>query len=69
MSRDQKDLKNADVLVLPGQGAFAEAKYHLEKFKLIDLVKDHILSEKPYIGICLGFSCYLKLEETVYTQV
>lgn len=63
VSRDKKDLKNADVLVLPGQGAFAEAKYHLEKFNLIDLVKDHILSQKPYIGICLGFQLLFETSE------
>lgn len=49
------DVENASMLVLPGQGAFAEMKNNLNKLGLTDLVKDHIQAELPFLGICVGF--------------
>lgn len=55
ISHAPEDIADADVLVLPGQGAFAEAATRLESLMLTDLIIRHIRQGKPYLGICLGF--------------
>jgi imidazole glycerol-phosphate synthase subunit HisH len=53
---DNPDLiKKAPFIVLPGQGAFKEGLSQLTKMDLIDPIKNHITTGKPYLGICLGF--------------
>lgn len=51
ISRDLKDLENADKLFLPGVGTAAKAMSNLESFNLIDFLKN---TKKPLLGICLG---------------
>jgi glutamine amidotransferase len=48
------DLKYADMLVVPGVGAFRKAIEELEKSDLIEAIKDFIATGKSYLGICLG---------------
>ena len=54
ISSDPEVLKQADKVVLPGVGAFAEAMENLRSTKLIDVVYDAIERKKPFLGICLG---------------
>lgn len=54
ITSDPIDIKNADALILPGVGAFADAISNLRKFKLIDPLLDHINKRKPFMGVCLG---------------
>lgn len=49
-----EDIKSAEKLVLPGVGAFDDAKEELEKRGLIDLLLEQVRSKKPFLGICLG---------------
>lgn len=42
-------------LVVPGQGAFVEVMQYLRTHELEDVIRDHILKEKPFLGVCLGF--------------
>lgn len=55
VTRDAKQVESATALVLPGVGAFAECMLHLEKFGLTDTVRNFILSDKPFLGICVGY--------------
>lgn len=48
------DLKEADQIVLPGVGAFADAKKKLEDTGLVDTIMEQAGSGKPMLGICLG---------------
>ena len=63
LTRDKDIIAGADLLVLPGQGAFPSAIKALQELGLIPLIKAHIESNKPFIGICLGFQL---LFETSY---
>ncbi|MFA5879026.1 MAG: imidazole glycerol phosphate synthase subunit HisH [Candidatus Margulisiibacteriota bacterium] len=49
------DLKKSSLLVLPGVGAFELGITNLKNLHLISFLKDYINSEKPFLGICLGF--------------
>ena len=48
------DLNNSEKLVLPGVGAFKDAKDGLEQRGLIEPILKAIHSGKPFLGICLG---------------
>ena len=55
VNSDYKKVKNADVILLPGDGAFGRAIKELQSLSLIDEIKDHYLKKKPILGICIGF--------------
>lgn len=50
-----KEIEKTECLMIPGQGAFKSAMTYLRNKQLVTVIKDHILSSKPFIGICLGF--------------
>ena len=47
-------IENADKIVLPGVGAFKDAKDGLQERGLIEPIKNHIKQNKLFLGICLG---------------
>lgn len=47
------EIKAADIIVLPGVGAFKEAMKQLNSSRLDELLKE-LAKTKPIIGICLG---------------
>lgn len=51
---DYKVIRQADRIVLPGVGAFADAAEKLRQTGLGDAVTEQCRSGKPVIGICLG---------------
>ena len=53
VTRPDQILK-ADRLILPGVGAFRDAIHELRRLDLIEPIRDHIQSDKPFLGICLG---------------
>jgi glutamine amidotransferase len=48
-------LKKARGIVLPGVGAFGEAARRLHAQKLWKPLQEVLRSEKPFLGICLGY--------------
>jgi glutamine amidotransferase len=54
VTRNPKDILNADGVVLPGVGAFRDCMHNLTEGKLIDTIYKIIEDGKPFIGICLG---------------
>lgn len=54
VTSDLQTILNADGVVLPGVGAFADAMLSLEKAQMVDVVKRVIKDGKPFLGICLG---------------
>ena len=54
IASEPKDLKNADKLIFPGQGHFAQAMKALENCGFSDEIKNEIAIGKPFLGICLG---------------
>jgi glutamine amidotransferase len=59
-----KKILNSDMLILPGVGAFNTGVEYLEKFNLIDTIKETTLIKKRKIlGICLGMQLMGKSSE------
>ncbi|MBR6084671.1 MAG: imidazole glycerol phosphate synthase subunit HisH [Spirochaetales bacterium] len=54
VTRDEEVLKKADRLVLPGVGAFCDARQALRDSGLEDTVIALAKEGKPFLGICLG---------------
>lgn len=46
---------SCDCLIFPGQGAFGPAIEQLNQLHLTDQLTNYIASDRPFIGICLGF--------------
>lgn len=51
---DKAVIENADKIVLPGVGAFEDAKNKLFSSGLKELVLNEVKKGKPLLGICLG---------------
>ena len=57
------DIKAAKILVVPGQGACGQAMSQLHSYGLITPILEHISSNRPYLGICLGFQLLFETSE------
>ena len=68
VSRDEKINKEAKGIVLPGVGTFPTAMKNLEKYHLVELLKERKEAGIPILGICLGmqilFEKGYEVEET-----
>ena len=51
---DRKKIAAADKIILPGVGAFGDAKRNLDERDLTGFIKDQASNGKPLLGICLG---------------
>ncbi|MDB5348252.1 MAG: imidazole glycerol phosphate synthase, glutamine amidotransferase subunit [Schlesneria sp.] len=49
-----EQIRAASRLILPGVGAFRDAIHELQRLELVDPIREHIQSDKPFLGICLG---------------
>ncbi len=47
-------IAKADRLILPGVGAFRDAIAALHRLDLVDVLRDHVAADRPFLGICLG---------------
>lgn len=47
-------VRRADKLILPGVGAFADARAKLDATLLTPVIREEVFSGKPLLGICLG---------------
>ena len=54
VTADPAEIAAADGLVLPGQGACDSAMVALEEHSLTESVRQAIVDEKPFFGVCLG---------------
>ncbi len=54
VTSDRRKILDADRVVLPGVGAFADCMSNLDRLGLVDTVGRVIESGRPFMGICLG---------------
>lgn len=58
LSGDPAAIENADRLVLPGVGAFADGMQGLRERGLIEVIRRYAASDRPLLGICLGMQMF-----------
>ena len=69
LSKDPDLISHASHVILPGQGAFGDAMYHMSEYGIIEPVCDVINSGVPFLGICLGLQVlYQDSEESPGTK-
>ena len=54
VTRDPQVILNADGVILPGVGAFGDAMDKLHSYGLVDVIKQVVAKDTPFLGICLG---------------
>ena len=54
VTADERVLRKADGIILPGVGAFADAREKLRTSGLEPGVREEVAKGKPFLGICLG---------------
>jgi len=55
VTRDVGKIMSARGVVLPGVGAFQACMENLDRFGLIEPIREVVRQRKPFLGICLGF--------------
>ncbi|MDB5255827.1 MAG: hisH2 [Chitinophagaceae bacterium] len=70
ISNDHEEIKNADLVVLPGVGSFQKGIENLHRLGLFDLLTQEVVHhKKPFLGICLGMQLLATYgEEPVHTE-
>jgi glutamine amidotransferase len=64
VTSDPAAVRRADAVVLPGVGAFRDAREQLAAKHLDEAVLEAIAADKPYLGLCLGLQfLYEEAEE------
>lgn len=58
----REDFNSVDKIILPGQGSMGACIENLKKNELLESLKNKI-SEKPYLGICLGLQVLFSVSE------
>lgn len=59
----EEEIAGANMLVLPGVGAFPDGMEELHNRKLVDAIRRHVNDEKPLLGICLGMQMLFESSE------
>ena len=64
ISRNLDDITSSKGIIMPGVGSFEKGIQNLEKFGLIDILKNEVfLKRKKILGICLGFQLMCSFSE------
>ena len=63
VSNEPQKILDADRLVLPGVGAFADGMRNLRESRLIHPINEFVASRRPFLGICLGMQMMLSLSK------
>jgi len=54
LTSDPDDVRRADLVVVPGQGAFADCMAAMRRRGLDQAIAEAVGAGRPYLGICLG---------------
>ena len=54
ITRNYKEILEAEKVILPGVGSFGVAMEYLKKYDLIPVIHEVAEQNKPFLGICLG---------------
>jgi imidazole glycerol-phosphate synthase subunit HisH len=54
LTRNKEKILESDGVILPGVGAFSHGMESLNKYSLVEVIKEYIETNKPFMGICLG---------------
>ncbi len=68
LTADPTEIAQAERLVLPGVGAFANGMHELRARGLIAPIQEYARADRPFLGICLGMQMMLEISEEFGTH-
>jgi imidazole glycerol-phosphate synthase subunit HisH len=63
LTGDVEELRRADVLVLPGDGAFASTMEEIERRRLVPVLREAVEQGRTLLGICIGMQLLFEESE------
>lgn len=63
ISSNPNEIENAERIIFPGQGHFAQAMNNLESKNLVEPIKNAINNNSRFLGICLGLQVLFEKSE------
>lgn len=63
LTADAAMVEAAQLLILPGVGAFAHGMAELERRALVEPIRRYAASGRPFLGICLGMQLMFEVSE------
>lgn len=63
LASDPQQARDADALVLPGQGHFGQVMASFLRSGFEPLVRGHIAAGRPFLGICVGLQLLMESSE------
>lgn len=63
VTREKEKILAADHVILPGVGAFGDAMGKLHKYHLVEVIREVMDNETPFLGICLGLQLLFESSE------
>ena len=60
---DAGDAETCSALVVPGVGSFGDCARQLQKAGLWSFIREWVRSDRPYLGICLGYQLLFESSE------
>lgn len=63
ITRDREEILASDGVILPGVGAFGDAMEKLHAYGLVDVIREVVRRQIPFLGICLGLQLMFESSE------
>lgn len=63
VTREPEEIRRAERVILPGVGAFGDAMEKLDKYGLIQVIRQTVEEKRPFLGICLGLQLLFESSE------
>ena len=63
VTRDSEQILAAEKVILPGVGAFGDAMEKLHHYGLVEVIKEVVDKNTPFLGICLGLQLMFEQSE------
>lgn len=63
VTREADTILAADHVILPGVGAFGDAMEKLRRYALIEVIREVVDNQTPFLGICLGLQLLFESSE------
>jgi imidazole glycerol-phosphate synthase subunit HisH len=66
--RRPEPVVSAQAVVLPGVGAFDDCLQAMQRQELIAALKEYVRTERPFLGICVGYQALFERSEEFNSQ-
>ena len=58
-----RDVERAEALIVPGVGAAADTMATLNRYALVEPIREYIASGRPFLGVCMGQQALFDVSE------